>query len=294
MTYWPAEVAHRAPVNDFPPTWASAWGDDRYGLWADLVVGGEEQTSTQRMRWIEPTLGEGFWLGSTAKERSAVVHEVAREHLAAEADPQEVAIKSGFWLADTPCTQDFFQTVTGHNPSHYETADSGQLPVEWIPLQSAEKDGADVQQFIDLLSQRLPKGVARLPREEEWEYAARADQGSLAYWWGARFNNALATANVDGKKSRESPRGTTEVKSLPPNPWGLYAMHGNVWEWTASSWKPQFHSPAGTMDSRRSVVRGGSWLDHPDWCRSASRMGVDREHQNHNLGFRFAISTPRN
>jgi len=287
MTYWPAEVANRAPVNDFPPAWASAWGDDRYGLWADLVV----QGVTQRMRWIEPSLGEGFLMGSSPAERGKLIQEGSLEHaIATEADPHWVEIRRGFWLADTPCTQGFFAAVTGQNPSHFDQPGaSTDFPVEWVPLRAADPDEIDIEVFFDTLNRNVAKGLARLPKENEWEYAARADTLSLPYWWGTRFEPSRGNANIDGKKVRHSSTGTTSVKNFAPNPWGLYDMHGNVWEWTGSSWKSA--SAQFSVDGKR-AVRGGSWLDHPDWCRAASRYGMQLDTVSNELGFRFAIDCP--
>jgi sulfatase modifying factor 1 len=286
MTYWPAEVANRAPVNDFPPAWASAWGDDRYGLWADLVVGGV----TQRMRWIEPGMDGGFWMGSPKAERDAIQDKDLREWAnKVETEPIWTPIKNGFWLADTPCTQAFWLAVVGSdNPSHFKVgADAPRRPVEQVAFDD-DKDRPRVSGFLQALNQRLPEPRAALPSEAEWEYACRADTPT-AYWWGDEPDDSRANWNENNK-------GTTPVDRYPPNPWGLYDMHGNVWEWTSSPWRERFGEslgdsagPPGQEDLLARVVRGGSWISHPVDARSASRLGGLVGHRLLIQGFRFLL-----
>jgi len=286
MTYWPTEVAHRAPVNDFPPAWASAWGDDRYGLWADLVVGGV----TQRMRWIEPGMDGGFWMGSPKKERAGIKNQDLREWAnKVETEPIWTPIKKGFWLADTPCTQAFWLAVVGgHNPSHFKAAaDAPRRPVEQVVFDN-DKDRPGVSGFLQALNQRLSEPRAALPSEAEWEYACRADTPT-AYWWGDEPDDSRANWNENNK-------GTTPVDRYPPNPWGLYDMHGNVWEWTSSPWRERLSESlgdsAGPPDRElllARVVRGGSWFDHPGYARSAFRYGRPGGSRLRALGFRFLL-----
>ena len=272
---WTPDEAWRAPVGDFPPPWASAWGDDPYGLWADLTVNG----ITQRMRWIEPSGAEGFSMGSTKKEREAIENKDyrrwANEH---ETDPRPVLIAQGFWLADTPCTQAFWQAVMGDNPSEFkEQPDSALRPVERV-------DWDDVNKFILRLASPPEWGSERclgLPTEAQWEYAARAAR-LTAYWWGDEPNSALASWN-------QEQRGTTPVKRYPANPWGLFDVHGNVWEWCADPWVKRLDALEARPDPDARVVRGGSWAFHTAGARSAFRDRRPRGYGSHTLGFRFAL-----
>jgi formylglycine-generating enzyme required for sulfatase activity len=285
MSLWPPELAQRAPLHDFPPAWASAWGDDRYGLWADLVVGGV----TQRLRWIEPSMGEGFLMGSTQQERNNIqdkyLRKWANQH---ETEPQRVVIQHGFWLADTPCTQAFWLAVEGgENPSRFkEGADALRRPVEQVPFDD-DKNGPGVSGFLQALNQRLPEPRAALPSEEQWEYACRADSATV-YWWGDDFDPARANVNHTDQKNLGDKDGTTPVDRYLPNPWGLYDMNGNVWEWTASPWRERDAAP-GQDNPWVRVVRGGSWLNHPCRARSASRGWGDGDGYAHRLGFRFLL-----
>jgi formylglycine-generating enzyme len=270
---WPEADRWRAPVNDFPPRWANAWGDDQYGLWADLTVNG----MTQRMRWIEP--GE-FVMGSSSAERRAIAAKDIRKWSDQHESPQHmVKISDGFWLADTPCTQAFWSGVTASNPSRFKESDESKcLPVESVSW-------GDVMTFLTQLCSLVPEVIPMLPEEAEWEYACRAGT-QTAYWWGDRPNNALANMEVAFEQ-------TTEVKRFKPNPWGLYDVHGNVWEWCDDTKRPYSNKAeiaseeANSSDLR--LLRGGSWVNSADLARSAYRFDAPRGHSWSSSGFRFAL-----
>lgn len=287
MSYWPPEVAHRAPP-EFPPAWASAWGDDRYGLWADLTVHGHGLSATQRLRWIEPG---SFKMGSTQDERDAMTNEDVGpwENTGESLKPNWVEIAAGYWLANTPCTQAFWQAVTGNNPSyHKDGIDPLSRPVEQVAL--ADKNRAiDVQRFLQQLNTHLPVACADLPTETEWEYACRAGT-STAYWWGDAFAPGMANVNVTGNTEWDSKKGTTPVDQYPPNPWGLHDMHGNVWEWTRSFWRQYLDAPEETpRDTTLRVVRGGSCYGRPTYAIAAYRIVGIEGHSSSHQGFRFAL-----
>lgn len=280
MSYWPADVKDRAPLNDFPPVWASAWGDDRYGLWADLKVNGV----VQRMRWIEPSMGGGFWMGSTQKERDAIKDKNIRRWAdESESEPRLVPIKRGFWLADTPCTQAFWLAVMGENPSHFkEDAAAPRLPVESVSWN-------DVERFVLTFAATPSWGIDGrlcLPTEAEWEYACRADTHT-AYWWGNTFDPALANVDHAGRKIWDDQ--STPVDRFPPNPWGLYDMHGNVLEWCRDPWRKRLDDPDEQPHPDAFAVRGGSCLSPLDDARAASRDFGHAGDRYEDQGFRFAL-----
>jgi sulfatase modifying factor 1 len=272
---WPPDQSWRAPVGDFPPPWASAWGDDPYGLWADLTVNG----ITQRMRWIEPSGPEGFLMGSAQKERDAIANsDVQRWANECESEPTRMVVAEGFWLADTPCTQAFWQAVMGDNPSDFiNKPDSALRPVEQVTWHNVEK-------FILRCASTPEWGCEDrlgLPTEAQWEYAARAGS-TTAFWWGDEANPAMANWNYEQG-------GTTPVKCYPTNPWGLFDVHGNVWEWCADPWQQRLDAPEVKPDPGARVLRGGSWFYHPGLARSAYRSGGHQGDRFHFLGFRFAL-----
>ena len=181
-----------------------------------------------------------------------------------------VVISKGFWMGQTEVTQDAYQRVMGQNPSRFQGA---QRPVEQVNWNQA--------------SEYCGKVALRLPTEAEWEYAARAGTGGARY--GDLDKVAWYTGNSGG--------GTKPVRSLQPNPWGLYDMLGNVEEWIADRHGEE-HSEAGKTTnpidllSKFKVVRGGSWLNDPQYVRVSSR-GLDMlVARNYNIGFRCAGELP--
>jgi len=267
--------------NPFPPPWADAWGDDVYGLWADLCLG----SVVQRLRWIEP--GQ-FLMGSPDGEL---------ERFGNEGPQHAVRISTGFWLADSACTQDLWLAVlAGDNPARFK--DDLQCPVEQVSFD-------DVHAFLTALTVQLPAGSqATLPTEAQWEYACRAGS-TTPFSFGV--NITPATVNFDGglSKTPEAPERiyreqTVPVKSLPPNAWGLHEMHGNVWEWCDDGQRVYVLVPAGRAlvdpagpremrDNAHRAVRGGSWLRAARRCRSAYRNANPRRDRYDYLGFRLAL-----
>lgn len=278
MILWPACDRWRAPVGDFPPPWASAWGDDRFGLWADLTFRGV----TQRMRWIEPSGDEGFLMGSPQAERYALRDkDVLKWADKCEHEPCCVVVGNGFWLADTPCTQAFWQALMGDNPSHFkDVPDAPQCPVEQVSFEDVERFLA----ALEALPEAQLQGRVTLPTEVQWEYAARAGS-TTAYWWGDE---------PDGKRANwgNQRKTTTPVGHYAANPWGLFDVHGNVWEWCADPWRQRLDQLEAELDSSARVVRGGSWLDHPGRARSACRPRGLRGHRLHFQGFRVLLRPP--
>ncbi len=270
---YPPEARRWPPA--FPPVCAFAWGDDRYGLWIDVVIGGP----VQRFRWIEP--GE-FVMGSPDAEQDRDAIE-GPQHL--------VRLTEGFWLADTACSQAVWETVMGSNPSSFK--DDPQNPVEQVSWD-------DVDEFLHKVGELLPGVEAALPTEAEWEYACRAG-AEMAFNWGEGITPAQANYNgkftyADGRPTGEFRAKTVPVKSFAPNAWGLCQMHGNVWEWCADGMRPYDgeaqDNPRGetgaAVDAQR-VVRGGSWLDVPGWLRAAFRSRKHRSRRDNNRGFRFSL-----
>jgi sulfatase modifying factor 1 len=291
---WPTEDQWRAPLQgDFPPEWAVAWGDDCFGLWADLTVG----NATQRMRWIEPSGPEGFWMGSTQQERDAIAQTDVREFAhRVEQEPFRVIVGEGFWLADTPCSQVLWEAVMGNNPSRYkQKADAKSCPVEnvsWVDVCDHKKGfNARLAQFLG-----LDVGRVTLLKDEEWEYACRAGTRT-AYWWGEHFELHRANVDESGQKIAGAPDGTSQVQRYIANPWGLYDMHGNIWEWCADVWQERtvFEAQpkkALTSDESRKVIRGGSWYDTPGAARAAFRTWGHCYKRDHRQGFRFTFRPP--
>ena len=154
----------------------------------------------------------------------------------------------------------------------------------------------DVVEFCARLSKKTGR-TYRLPSEAEWEYACRAGT-TTPFHFGETITSKLA--NYGGKKTYNSePKGEYREQTTPvvdfqvANAFGLYHMHGNVWEWCADSWHPNYigaptDGSAWNNDNDNRLLRGGSWFSAPMFCRSAFRYDLifpGRPHKG-TLGFR--------
>jgi formylglycine-generating enzyme required for sulfatase activity len=143
----------------------------------------------------------------------------------------------------------------------------------------------------------------RLPSEAEWEYACRA--GTTApFYFGETITGKLANYDAtytyaDEPKGENRGETTTPVGQFPPNAFGLYDMHGNVWEWCADRWHHNYKG--APIDGSAWIeggdgymlVRGGSWLLQPIFCRCASRLNVKPVFRNFLIGLRVVCAAPR-
>jgi formylglycine-generating enzyme required for sulfatase activity len=156
----------------------------------------------------------------------------------------------------------------------------------------------DARAYVGWLSEATAQ-TYRLLSEAEWEYAARA--GTMApFWWGSSITTAQA--NYDGNfvyqgavAKGEWRKSTLPVGSFEANLWGLYNVHGNVWEWCEDIWHENYNgAPADGRawlqggDAGRRVLRGGSWLNVPQFLRSANRLWLTSDNRDLDLGFRVA------
>ena len=249
-------------------------GLDSYGAYANVVLR-PPTTGVSRvvddlqllLRWIPPGR---FLMGSPDGVGDRDEH------------PQHpVRISQGFWLAEGPCTQQLWQAVMGNNPSGFkDEPDAPQRPVENVSFD-------DVQPFLERLRAWLPPGCEpALPTEAEWEYAARAGK-SAEYPWGDEPDDARA--NWGGQHD-----GTTPVGRFPANPWGLFDMQGNVWEWCADvkrtyTAEPQRDPYGDLFGPPRRALRGGSWEYHRAYARSASRGDWHPSGRDRDVSFRLAL-----
>jgi formylglycine-generating enzyme len=256
------------------PEWGADLGYDVYGLYADLEIKGV----TQRFRWIAPG---AFLMGSPEDEPERYINETRHQ----------VTLTQGYWLADSTCTQALWRAVMGSNPSRFQ--DDEQNPVEQVSW-------SDVQQFIDKLNRLIPNLNARLPTEAQWEYACRAGT-TTPFSFDKNITPEQVNYNGEypytGGKEGLYRGKTVPVKSLPPNPWGLYEMHGNVWEWCNDWFGPVGYDypsapvidPVGASKGADRVLRGGSWDDYGRDVRSAHSNRYGPADRDYDLGFRLSL-----
>ncbi len=178
-----------------------------------------------------------------------------------ETPTSKITVAKGFWLGQTPVTQEAYQRVTGKNPGYFKGA----------------KFPADSMSWDEAQSYCQATGM-RLPTEAEWEYAARA--GTTWSRYGDLDQIAWYGVNSADK--------THEVMQKQPNAWNLYDMLGNVWEWTADWYGTYTGNPQGPASGTIRALRGGSWGNGPAFVRVSVRSGNEPENRSNVVGFRCA------
>jgi eukaryotic-like serine/threonine-protein kinase len=205
-----------------------------------------------------------------------------------ESPQQQVSVPT-FYLGQTLITQSQYQAIMGNNPAYF--SGDGNLPVEYVSW-------LDAMDFCDKLTQQSGN-TYRLPSEAEWQYACRA--GTItSYAFGETINPLVANYDGNGPYGGaamgEYREKTTSVGSFPPNLFGLYDMHGNLWEWCLDEWVNNYNKAPTDGSARGDIISrdenkvrllcGGSWDDDAQNCRSAVRGGHAAWVRYNNVGFR--------
>jgi formylglycine-generating enzyme required for sulfatase activity/tRNA A-37 threonylcarbamoyl transferase component Bud32/succinate dehydrogenase flavin-adding protein (antitoxin of CptAB toxin-antitoxin module) len=269
-----AAIATRVAVLAGPgkPGWAADYSRDEYGPFADLTIKGV----TQRFRYVPSGT---FMMGSPEDEPGRDKDETR----------VRVTLTHSFWMADSECTQGFWQQVAGRDNSRFTGL---ERPVERVSWE-------DCKAFCITLSKEVPGLRARLPTEAEWEYACRAgvdgpypgSQGEVA----SDKLDVLAWFDKDSTVSwfGKDLRSTHVVKGKGSNRIGLCDMLGNVWEWCEDrygSYAPTaVTDPIGNERETR-VARGGSFGDSATKVRAASRLAVRQDMRTLYLGMRLVLA----
>ncbi len=204
--------------------------------------------------------------------------------------PQRLVKVPPFLIGRYPVTQAQWRVVAGYDrvktdlkpaPSRFKGDD---LPVEQVNCHQATE-------FCQRLAAKTQKNYL-LPSEAQWEYACRAET-TTAYHFGDQLTTELANY-------KRSVGQTTAVGTYPANRWGLFDMHGNVWEWCQDHWHDSYEGAptdgsawvkGGNLDRR--VSRGGSWTYDPGYCRSAYCDSDEPDARSTDVGFRVVCSAPR-
>jgi len=224
-----------------------------------------------------------FMMGGDQSAAEVVRHGGGKaEWYSGEHPQRRVTISRPFYMGKFEVTQSQWQRVMGSNPSRFQRSD--RLPVERVSWD-------DCQAFL-----RRAGGGLRLPTEAEWEYTCRAGT-TTPFHTGATISTD--EANYDGKHIYGAGRNgvfrglTVDVGSFSPNAWGLYDMHGNVFEW-CQDWYGAYPPDAAMDPTERTsgmilILRGGSWYDNPRDCRSAFRAKGSPGDRSSDRGFRAAL-----
>ena len=282
------------------PDWISGWGQDEFGVFVEFSSPtGDEYWSfcDQRLRWIAPGT---FTMGSPDSEDGRNSN---------EGPLHEVTISQGYWLMDTPVTQQLWELIMGDNPSRFVDL---ERPVEQV-------DWNRCAEFCQNLSELFGASF-ELPTEAQWEYACRAGSDTSTYagemkilgernapildviaWYGGNagvnfdLEDGFDSSDWPEKQFDHQQAGTRKVAQKQPNAWGLYDMLGNVWEWCRdgerSYVEESIADPIGpTEEGAIRVIRGGGWYDHAQGVRAACRRAYDPGGRSIPLGFRCVCS----
>ena len=228
--------------------------------------------------YIEPGT---FMMGSPADEPDRGSDETQHQ----------VTLSKGFYIQITEVTQGQWTAVMGSNPSHFKNCGDD------CPVESVSWD--DTQSFITALN-ALGEGTYRLPTEAQWEYACRAGSTRAFANGGITAYQEMYDCNNDPNLSAmgwycyNSDNKTHPVAQKQANAWGLYDMHGNVWEW-CQDWYGTYPSgsvtdPVGPTSGSYRVIRGGGWTGSARYCRSANRHALTPDFRDYiDRGFRVAL-----
>jgi formylglycine-generating enzyme required for sulfatase activity len=292
------------------PTWAVEFGSDPYGLYASFEV----SPVRQRMRWIPPGR---FMMGSPDGKDYGIRGQYPLH---------EVIITHGYWMFDTPCTQGLWSALMGKNPSYFSDDDRPVESVSWEDaVDFAAKLNERMSESYPTDGRSLVAGwdrlMFRLPTEAEWEYACRAGTTSDTYagdlelesndatksgildsiaWYGGNsghmydLHKGVEMTWLRDLRDEENMGGTRKVGKKNPNPWGLYDMLGNVWEW-CQDWYGEYSverlvDPFGPSQGTDRVLRGGGWFNPARSLRSACRGRDVPGDRYYYLGFRLLSS----
>jgi formylglycine-generating enzyme required for sulfatase activity len=318
------EAASRRPPPLARPSMSAAEAKQVQQQWAQYLGVPVEQTNSVGMDLVLIPPGE-FDMGSTPEEIARALEEgkkttapVYLDQVPGEGPRHRVKITRPFYLGMYPVTQAEYEKLTGINPSAF-TAKQADVSIFKPPLPDEEAklreygvvsvqgndtsrhpvetvNWEDAMEFCRRLSaaaaERAAGRVYRLPTEAEWEYACRA--GTTTRWYCGDEEAGLGYVAWFKGNSAGPGHGTMThpVGQKKPNAWGLYEMHGNVWQWCADWFDADYYKqsplpdPIGPPGGVFRVLRGSSWHCEPVFCRSAFRQPRPPLHRSHSRGFR--------
>lgn len=255
------------------------------------------------VRWIPPGT---FRMGSAPGNRKM---------LRSEGPQHKVTLRQGFWMWETEVTQEQYRNLLQKNPSKFKNCGKS-CPVEQVSwfeavefanrlsglhgLERCYRKSGNIWVAHSNVLYTQCKGW-RLPTEAEWEFAARAGT-STPYYTGRCISTQQANFDGTSHSIHYCPKGHSRRQTIPvrrfqPNAWGLYDMHGNVWEWVFDRFGPypfqHVLDPAGPISGDKRLFRGGSWYSSLEDLRSTFRDRLHAKSKADYLGFRVVRSIPR-
>lgn len=204
----------------------------------------------------------------------------------------KVNISGDFWLGRTEVTQEQWQKIMGDEEIHPEKPSPYRGVNPKYPMVCVSY--FDIEKFHERLNQLSGEYHFRLPTEAEWEYACRAGT-TTPFSYGLSLTDSLANFNAEEPSEYSAlenfPGHPEPVGSYPPNHWGLYDMHGNVWEWVSDWYAPysdeEVTNPKGPAYGKEKVIRGGSWYFGAGNAKSSSRRSHEPGLWGFSIGFRI-------
>lgn len=257
-------------------------------LIADLSAEDDFNETIDGVSFVMKEIPSGdFTMGYSSQERLFLSHSSADRQFQ---NPQRTESVESFFMAETETTWALYQLCINEGACPDNSEDGGDngwgkgmrpaIEISWDNI---------TEFFIPWLNAKTGK-TYRLPTAVEWEYAARAGS-TTRYSWGDDIDYTRARYGYLADQSGDRV-GTDPVKSYAPNAFGLYDMHGNVWEWVSDCWSTSSMPDIGQDKElcREFVLRGGSWLNQESELHSAFRARHDRTFRESGDGFRLALS----
>ncbi len=309
---WPSDAP--SPANS---PFDAQQGKQHQELWAEYLGVPVEYTNSIGMKFRLIPPGE-FMMGSRPDEIDALLEiagedEVWRQRIESESPQHKVILTRPVYLGFTEVTQAQYQQVMGTSPSHFSKLGEGKDAVVDVdtsqhPVESVR--WVDAAEFCTKLSQReerkpwysrsgdtiepLDGTGYRLPTEAEWEFACCAG-ATMRFWNGEEESDVMKVA----WSAKNSSSRSHKVAELPGNGFGLFDVHGNVWEWVQDGWDARFYAndlnvavinPSNSFSANSlRIIRGGSWGDESIYLRSANRVFAEPIHRDKIIGFRVLL-----
>jgi formylglycine-generating enzyme required for sulfatase activity len=251
-----------------------------------VILSCSEAESAQEKARILQLFADEFVAITPGKDKFPATFEMgtAGDGPAAEKPAHTVQFKHAFFMAKYEVTQELYEVIMGANPSRWK---GKRNSVEMVNWNEANEFCTKVTGELRKLKLLTDDEVIRLPAEAEWEYACRAGT-KTAYSFGDSVNDLRDHAWFNGNAKGEDP----PVGKKKPNNWGLYDMHGYIWEWCQDAWQPSYEnapkdgSAVRADGAKERIMRGGSWADPAESCRSAHRGHAAADHRSDAIGFR--------
>ena len=329
VTLKPDNVGNINSTADAPPPAIAPFDADQakqhQAAWAKHLDVPIEYTNSIGMKFVLIPPGE-FTMGSPPAEIEAHLKEVSdaknqpayyfkqwQERIQSAAPQHKVVLTQPIYLGITEVTQKQYETIMGTNPAHFSATGAGKEavanldtqnhPVEMVTwndaaefcarLSESEKRKPSYFRVADAVTPLAGNGY-RLPTEAEWEFACRA--GTTTKFWNGDSDEDRIEVGWTSHSSGSRPHAVGELRA---NPFGLFDVHGNLFEWVEDAWDPKYYAqfseqaainPAVPNPARRPcVIRGGSWGDPANLCRASTRHAYHPLHSFGGLGFRVSL-----